>query len=142
MPRHGDRDTLATRAPFAERELVPFPRTLADEPRVTHCRGTLLFSSRRTLERHGHVDAYRQHVAPEHELAIASSAAGSWLPVELAVAHYRACDALGMSVDEQLRLGASVVQHIQRTFIGSALRAAARGASVSPLVGLQKFSGT
>ena len=127
---------------FAEQELVPFPRTLADEPQATHCRGTLIFSSRQTLQRHGQFDVYRRHLAPEHELAIASSTAGSWLPIELAVAHYRGCDLLGMPVDEQLRLGASVVHNIQRTFIGSALRAALRGASVSPLLGMQKFFGT
>jgi hypothetical protein len=127
---------------FTEQELVPFPRTMADEPQVTHCRGTLIFSSRQTLQRHGHFDAYRRHLAPEHELAIASSTAGSWLPIELAVAHYRTCDALGLPVDEQLRLGGAVVHDIQRTFIGSVLRAAVRGAAVSPLVGMQKFFGT
>lgn len=129
-------------ARFREEVLIPFASTLASEPVVTHCRGTLIFSSRRALASHGHIEAYRKHLAPEHETVINSSTAGEWLPIEVGVAHYRACDALDLSTDEQLRLGAAVVLEIQRTFIGTALRAAARGASVSPLVGLKQFFGT
>jgi len=127
---------------FREEVLVPFVSTLADEPVVTHCRGTLIFSSRPSLARRGHIDAYRKHLAPEHETAINSSTAGTWLPIELGIAHYRACDALDLSMDEQLQLGAAVVLEIQRTFIGTAMRAAARGAAISPIVGLKQFFGT
>jgi hypothetical protein len=128
-------------AAFREELLVPFPPTLADEPLVTHCRGTLLFSSRLTLQRHGYFERYRAHLPPEAEMAIASSTAGSWLPLDLGVAHYRACDALALTIDEQLALGAGVVHDVQRTFIGSIMRAAGKGAGVSPLLGMQKFFG-
>jgi hypothetical protein len=125
--------------PFREEVLVPFPSTLSDEPAATHCRGTLLTASRQTLKRHGHFERYRAQLAPEHELMITSSVAATWLPIELGTAHYRACDALDLPVDEQLTLGAAVVHELQRTFIGSVLRAAARGAGINPLLGLQKF---
>jgi len=128
-------------APYREEELVPFPPTLANEPQATHCRGTLILASRRTLQARGHFDAYRTHLAPEHETAIASSVAGMWVPIEVGVAHYRACDALELPEDEQLLLGAAVVHELQRTFIGSVLRAAGRGMGVSPLLGLEKFFG-
>jgi len=126
-------------SPYAEDVLVPFPRTLSAVPEATHCRGTLLLASRRALQAHGHFDAYRARLAPDDELAIASSVAGTWLPIELGVAHYRACDALALPAGEQLRLGAAVVHELQRTFIGTVLRAAAKGAGVSPLFGLEKF---
>jgi hypothetical protein len=127
--------------PFREEELVPFPATIGDEPAATHCRGTLLIASRRTLQRRGHFERYRTHLGPAHDMTIASSVGGTWLPIELGVAHYRACDALDLPVEETLELGAAVVREMQRTFIGTALRAAGRGAGISPLVGLQKFFG-
>jgi hypothetical protein len=128
-------------APYREEELVPFPATVADAPQATHCRGTLILASRRTLQARGHFDAYRAHLAPDHETAIASSVAGMWLPIEVGVAHYRACDVLDLPEEEQLLLGASVVHELQRTFIGTVLRAAGRGIGVSPLIGLEKFFG-
>jgi hypothetical protein len=125
--------------PYREEELVAFPPTLAHEPQATHCRGTLIHASRRMLQARGHFDAYRAHLAPEDETVIASSVAGMWLPIEVGVAHYRACNTLDLPEDEQLHLGAAVVHEMQRTFIGTVLRAAGRGIGVSPLIGLEKF---
>jgi hypothetical protein len=127
--------------PFREEVLVPFPPTLAREPDATHCRGTLLIASRQTLKSRGHFQRYQSHLAQEHDIAIASSVAGTWLPIELGMAHYRACDALDLPVEEQLELGGAVVHALQRTFIGTALRAAGKGALISPLLGLQTFFG-
>jgi hypothetical protein len=127
--------------PYREEELVAFPSTLADEPQATHCRGTLILASRRTLQARGYFDAYRAHLATDHETAIASSVAGMWVPIEVGVAHYRACDMLDLPEEEQLSLGAAVVHELQRTFIGTVLRAAGRGIGISPLIGLEKFFG-
>jgi hypothetical protein len=124
-----------------EEVLVPFPPALAREPDATHVRGTLLIASRRTLKRRGHLERYQARLSGEQELAIASSIAGTWLPIELGVAHYRACDALDLPEDEQRELGAAVVHDLQRTFIGMALRAAGTEMGVSPLLGLRKFFG-
>jgi hypothetical protein len=63
-----------------------------------------------------------------------------WLPIEVALAHYRACDALDLPVDEQLEMGGEVVRSLQKTFIGMALKAASSGAGITPIVGLRKFA--
>ncbi|HEY1694010.1 MAG TPA: hypothetical protein VGG39_17705 [Polyangiaceae bacterium] len=125
--------------PYPEEQLVPFPSTLSDQPEVTHCRGTLLVASRRTLRDHGHFERYRTLLAEEHETTFASHAAAGWIPIEAGVAHYRACDALDVPVDEQLVMGAAVVHSLQRTFLGTVLRAAGRGMGITPLFGMQKF---
>jgi hypothetical protein len=122
-----------------EEVLVPFPPALTREPEATHVRGTLLIASRRTLKRRGHLERCREKLSPADDMTIGSSIAGTWLPIELGVAHYRACDALELPEDEQRDLGAAVVHDLQRTFIGMALRAAGTGVGVSPLVGLRKF---
>ena len=127
--------------PYREQVLIPFPPTLKSEPTLAHVRGTLVLASRQSLQRRDRFAAYRARLAPEHDMAITSATAGSWLPVELALAHYRACEALALPEDEQLALGAAVVHEMQRTFLGTVLRAAARGAEISPLTGIEKFFG-
>jgi hypothetical protein len=124
---------------YRQEVLVPFPPTLAEEPAATHCRGTLLIASRKGLQRQGHLERYRAHLAPQHDMTIASSVAAMWLPIELGVAHYRACDALDLPEAEQLELGAAVVHELQRTFIGTLVRAAGKGAGITAHVGLEKF---
>ncbi|MCG8399680.1 hypothetical protein LWS67_24645, partial [Bacillus atrophaeus] len=83
---------------------------------------TLLVASRQTLKRHGHFDRYLAALSREHADAIASAFPAAWLPIELGVAHYRACDALALSVDEQVDMGGEVVRNLQKTFVGSLVR--------------------
>jgi len=119
---------------------VPYPPTLTTAPVATHCRSTLLVTSQTALKRHSRYEAYAGTLASKHAEAIKSSAAGMWLPIEVGLAHYGACEALNLSTEEQLELGGEVVRALQRTFIGSALKAASSGAGIGPLAGLEKFA--
>lgn len=56
-------------------------------------------SSLEALRASGHWDRYVASLF-EHREEILSAVAGAWLPMEVACAHYRACDALGLSTDE------------------------------------------
>ena len=123
-----------------EEIILPFPATLAAAPVATHCRATLILASTQTLKARGHYDRYRAAITPRHLDTIVSSAAAMWLPIEVGVAHYHACDALNLSIDEQLSMGGDVVHSLQKTFLGSLLRAATAGAGISPITGLQKFT--
>jgi hypothetical protein len=119
---------------------VPYPDTLAVEPNVTHVRSTLLIASTRTLKRHGHYERYRTFLAPADHATIVSSAAGMWLPIGVGIAHYRACDALDLPLDEQLEIGGEVVHSLQKTFIGMVVKAASAGAGITPIAGVKKFA--
>src|SRR5947209_10153502 len=88
-----------------EEILVPYPPSLAAEPQATHCRGTLLAASISALKRHDLYDRYLLRLPAEHHEAIVASVASAWLPIEIGVAHYRACDALAVPIDDQLALG-------------------------------------
>jgi hypothetical protein len=123
-----------------EEVIVPFPATLAHEPETTSVRSTLLISSMRALKEGGHHDRYLRAIAPEHMGTITSAVAGTWLPIDVGIAHYRACDALGLSTYEQLAIGGQVVRSLQQTFIGTVLKLAGAGAGVTPLIGMQKFA--
>jgi hypothetical protein len=126
--------------PPREEVIVPYPPTLASEPEATHCRSTLLAASMSSLRAHGHFDRYASALSEHHVAAITGSIAGVWLPIDVGVAHYRACDALGLPDDERLAMGGEVVRALQRTFIGTAVKAASQGIGFGPIVGLQKFT--
>jgi hypothetical protein len=49
---------------------------------------------------------------------------GSWLPIEVAIAHYQACDSLGLSPNEQVEMGRDVSKNLERTLLGTAVRVA------------------
>lgn len=61
--------------------------------------------------------------------------AGEWLPIEIGMAHYRACDALGLSRAEQLDLGRGVGRKQDKIIFNSMLGLAKR-AGVTPWVPL------
>jgi hypothetical protein len=137
-----NRAVVATLVLPSQREqvIVPYPATLVAEPVATLCRSTLLVTSQTALKQHGYYEAYARALAPKDAAAIASSAAGMWLPIEVGLEHYRACDSLDLPTSEQLKLGGEVVHALQRTFIGSALKVASSGAGIGPLAGLAKFA--
>jgi hypothetical protein len=124
-----------------EEVLISYPATLEVEPEATHFRSTLLTASIHSLKAHGHYERYAAALAPNHLATVVTAVAGMWIPIEVGVAHYRACDSLGLSVDEQLVLGGEVVRALQRTFLGSVLKAANAGIGLAPLTGIQKFFG-
>jgi hypothetical protein len=119
--------------------IVPFPPSLEQAPAATRIRSTLLVSSLRALRRRELFDSYARFVAPEQVETITSAVAGIWLPIDLGVAHYRACDALRLPLSEQLLIGAEVVREMQQTFLGTLVKLSA-SAGVTPWAGLRKFS--
>lgn len=123
-----------------EEVLVPFPESMAQHPVVLRFRSTLLVSSAQALQKRGHHERYLAQLSAEQRDAMTSLVAGVWVPAETAIIHYGACDRLGLSSQEQLDLGADVVQMLQRTFIGTVLKLANTSAGVTPWVGLQKFA--
>jgi hypothetical protein len=54
-----------------------------------------------------------------------------WLPAEVALAHYQACDRLGLSTLDLLSIGNEVGKHAQGTVLSVAVRLA-KGAGVTP----------
>jgi hypothetical protein len=97
------------------RERIAFPKQI---------RSTLLVSSLRSIRARNLFDAYYAGLDPPWRKPILESVAGSWLPLEAGMAHYSSCDALGLSVVEQVAIGREVGDRIQGTFLGTMIRAA------------------
>jgi hypothetical protein len=90
-----------------------------------------------SLRARGLFERYDSAQRSAHRAAILSCVAGEWLPLEVGVAHYRACEALGLAREEQMDIGKDVSKRIHDTFLGLVVRAA-RGVGVTPWTLLAK----
>ncbi|HEY1694100.1 MAG TPA: hypothetical protein VGG39_18155 [Polyangiaceae bacterium] len=108
-------------------------------PPVARVRSTMVISSLRGLRERGLLDAYRVRLPEAFHEPILGAVVGAWLGLDVATAHYSACDALGLTVPEQVSMGASVGDAINGTFLGTVVRMA-RGAGVTPWLVLKQYA--
>jgi len=107
---------------------------LAFPPRASATRtvrSTVLLGSIATLREAGYYDPWSAGLDAEHRDTLLQAVAGAWIPLEAALAYYRACDSLGLSSDAVAKLGAATFVRVQGTLLGTVLRMA-NGAGVTP----------
>jgi hypothetical protein len=107
-------------------------------PRIHHVRSTMLLSSRSALSRSGSFDAYEAKLSPATRAALTEMVAGTWLPIELALEHYAACDALQLSHTSQQSLGRTNADLIRGTLMGTVARIA-RTAGSTPITIIEQM---
>jgi hypothetical protein len=118
--------------------VLAFPEPI---PPLRHVRSTLVLGGIASLEAAGLLDAYAEVSPPDVRAAVQSAVAGMWLPVETAVAHYLACDRLGLSSESAATLGRGTFGRTKGLLLGTAI-GLARGAGVTPwtlIPHLQRF---
>ena len=98
---------------------------------ATHFRSTWLTASQATLRARGHFARYDGLLAPADRETVLSTVAGMWLPMAIADAHYSACNALDLSTNELLEIGAAATRRANATHLAFVLRMA-QGAGVTP----------
>jgi hypothetical protein len=101
-------------------------------------RSTLIQSSLATLKTEGHYERYLSLLAERHRETILGSISPSWLPIEVALDHYQACDDLALGHEQLVAIGESVGDRMQGPFMETLTRAA-RGMGVTPWVLLKRF---
>jgi hypothetical protein len=108
-------------------------------PLVTRVRSTMLLSSVRSLRARGLFEQYLERLPrPMHE-PILGAVAGTWVDLEIAAAHYRACDALSLTVSDQLAMGGAVGDAVNGTFLRTLVQIA-RTAGVTPWTCLKQYT--
>lgn len=100
-------------------------------------RSTWLSSSVRALKERELWDRYLRHVPPAHRDVIEMHVAGMWLPIDVAHAHYTACDRLGLSATELYDIGREVSDRLHATILSVVVRAA-KSAGASPWAVLER----
>jgi hypothetical protein len=100
----------------------------------------LIVSSLQTLRELDFFPRYIEHLPASAHDTVLFALAASWLPLEVAMAHYGACDAMGLDDRELDMIGQNVSARIMGTFLGTLLRGSRElGASAAPLVALKHY---
>lgn len=110
-----------------EQIFQPYP----SKPTATTFRSTWLVSSVQAMKRRGLFERYLTHLPVRFHDPILQAAAGLWLPVETAVAHYEAMNALGLAESEVVDIGLEVVDRFHNVFFSTIFRMA-RAAGATP----------
>jgi hypothetical protein len=97
--------------PFGTREIV-IPHDRAAGP-VTAVRNVLLQASLAELRAHGHYERYAKLIDPRVLEQLLSGLGPGWVPLDLAFAHYEACEKLCLTREEFAAMGDRVGDRVQ-----------------------------
>jgi hypothetical protein len=111
-PAHDDRPERAE-----QREIL-IAHDRAARP-LTAVRNVLIQASLAELKANGYYERYTKLVTPSVLEQLLSSLAPGWIPVELVVAHYEACENLKLSREELTEMGKRVGDRVQDTVLVS-----------------------
>ena len=118
---------------------LPFPAQSKEQIALTkQFRSTWLTSSLRAIKQRSRFDDYLKYLPKEHHDVIANSVAGVWLPTEVAVAHYAACDRLGFSSAELVAIGKEVHTYANASVFSLVVKLAT-GAGATPWTAFSQF---
>ncbi|HEX6239501.1 MAG TPA: hypothetical protein VFZ61_01355 [Polyangiales bacterium] len=94
------------------REVIqPFPPLIAP---LSAVRSTLIQASLAELKKHGYYDHYTKLIAPASlEQLLSLAIAPCWIPVQLALDHYDACERMQLNEAQFAQLGLSVGDRVQ-----------------------------
>lgn len=122
----------------------PAQRVLLDHTSARNAtqnvRGSLIASSLQTLKELGHYEHYLTRLPAAHRESVLFALASSWLPLELAEAHYQACDDMKLEDAQVVALGEAVSKRIMGTFLGTLFRTGRTvGAAPTPWLVLGQY---
>jgi hypothetical protein len=114
--------------PPTEEVVLAMPTPIAP---IRHARSTILLGSLATVREHGRGADYEARLSSAHREILVNLVAGVWVPIDVAYAHYDACEYLGFSVDQQVANGRSTFDKTSGTLLGTVIRMA-KEAGVTP----------
>lgn len=97
---------------------------------VSQVRSTIVLASQARLREVGLFERYLTHLPSAYSTELAQLGAPCWLPLEFGVAHYEACDALGLPEADVVAMAQRLAMHADGTFLGVAANIA-RGTGVT-----------
>ncbi|MGO8996929.1 MAG: hypothetical protein ACLQVI_26745 [Polyangiaceae bacterium] len=98
---------------------------------MTRVRSTVLTTGIAALRERGHIEAYEAALDPHARDILLTTVAGVWLPIDLAMTHYRACESLGLSHDETFAIGSAVATRMHENIL-HLIRHLAAGIGATP----------
>jgi len=117
--------------------VVPYESSAGRVPLATHVRSTLIVSSLQTLRSRGLLERYLTLVEAPKRDELLALIAGTWVPIELGLAHYRAADKLGLDSRLVDAIGAEVGERINKSTLSLVVRMS-KEAGVTPWTALAR----
>ncbi|HEY6878051.1 MAG TPA: hypothetical protein VI299_08520 [Polyangiales bacterium] len=126
----GERDASRVHSETTNAHAVP----------VHAVRGSLIAASLESLRQLGKYEPYLQRLDPSFREQVLFCLASSWVPVEAALAHYAAQEALSLSASELSDVGDMVSERVAGAFLGSLQRTSrAHSLTASPWIPLREY---
>lgn len=98
---------------------------------VRHARSTVLIGSLASIRGSGRFDEYAARLTPTHRDLLFNLVAGTWVPMDVAYAHYEACESLNFTADQGVANGRATFDKTSGTLLGTVVRMA-KEAGVTP----------
>lgn len=95
---------------------ILIPHEVGFQPLVA-VRNTVIQASLGELREAGHYERYSEHIDADALRELSSNLAPCWVSIELADAHYAACDAMRLNDEELRRIGEAVGVRVRETSI-------------------------
>jgi hypothetical protein len=95
-------------------------------------RSTVVVSGLGIFREGGFFDQYCANLDAKSRDALLSAPVGTWLPAELALAHFAAVDAIGLTPEQCFDIGGASARRFSETLWGTALRMARAAAAIEP----------
>ena len=118
-------------------ELLDSEGNLQAPSEMDGMRGTNFVVGDRWLREHGHYTQYWEALPEPTRAIVRTVDVSSWLPMSVALPHYRALDALPLSYEDRIAFGASVSQSVNGVVLSTVARLAG-SIGLSPFVPLAR----
>lgn len=115
---------------------VPFEHS-GRAQNATHVRSTLIVSSMQALRGRGLFDAYVGRLPAPSRADLVSLIAGTWVSIDLGLAHYRAAQGLGLDPKTIDAIGGEVGERVNKTALSLIVKLS-KEAGVTPWTALQR----
>lgn len=124
---------------FEQRVLGEMRHPEGAVPLIARVRGTLLASSVQGVRERGLTETYFEELPAEHHDAIRGLVASTWIPIEVAEAHYAAIDRLPLNAGDHWAMGRRVAERVQHGWVGTVVRGLKASGTVTPANVLARF---
>lgn len=116
---------------MSEEWIVPFAKPRAEIGDAKHFRSTWLTASQATIRLRGFAQRYEDAIDPEYRDRVLAIVPGMWMPMEVARAHYLACDKLDLPAADLVDIGKAATKRANATTLQFMTRIA-QGAGATP----------
>jgi hypothetical protein len=110
--------------------VVEYPAPPAHPRPLARVRSTIVTSALTALRERGHFERYLGAIDAKSREILLTTIAGTWLPVDLVMRHYMACESLGLPYDECFAMGNAVGARMHESVL-HLVRGLASGAGVT-----------